>query len=65
MDIEDAPRKKPDLTLASLGKDDLYEMSVADLQERIESLRAEISRCEDAIKNRGDTRAAAENLFKS
>ena len=62
---EEAPREKPDVTLSALGKDDLYDLSVEDLRSRIASLKAEIDRCEAAIKDRGDTRSAAESLFKS
>ena len=64
MDI-DEPREAPDLTLAKIGKQDLYAMSVGDLEERIASLKAEIERCEKALVERGSTRDAAEKLFKS
>lgn len=57
-------REIPDLTLAKIGKQDLYAMSVGDLEERIASLKAEIARCEKALADRGSTRAAAEKLFK-
>ncbi len=60
----DEPREQPDLTLAKVGKQDLYSMSVGDLEERIASLKAEIARCEMALSARGSTRAAAETLFK-
>lgn len=61
---EEAPRQPPDFALASLGKQDLYTLSVADLKVRIEALKAEIARCEAALALRGDTRSAAEKLFK-
>ncbi len=65
MAIEDEIiRDKPDFALAKIGKDDLYSMSVADLEERIASLKAEIARCEKAIADRGSTKSAAEKLFK-
>jgi uncharacterized small protein (DUF1192 family) len=63
MDPE-ALNEKPDFTLAKIGKQDLYVMSVGDLEERIASLKAEIARCEKAIGERGSTRAAAEKIFK-
>jgi uncharacterized small protein (DUF1192 family) len=63
MDI-DEPSELPDLTLAKIGKQDLYTMSVGDLEERMASLKAEIARCEAALTARGSTRAAAEKLFK-
>jgi uncharacterized small protein (DUF1192 family) len=39
-------------------------MSVAELEERIALLRGEISRLEQAIGARRNTRAAADSLFK-
>lgn len=63
MDI-DQPKEQPDLTLAKIGKQDLYSMSVGDLEERIGSLKAEIARCEAALGARSDTKAAAEKLFR-
>ena len=59
------PTAKPDLALAGLAKQDLSDLSVDDLQERIENMRAEITRCEELITARGSTRAAADALFKS
>lgn len=56
--------EKPDLTLGDLKKQDLYEMSVSDLEERIAALKEEITRCEAAMKDRGSSRAAADKLFK-
>lgn len=56
--------EKPDLTLRLLAKQDLYTMSVGDLEERIAALKAEIARCETAMKERGSTRSEAEKLFK-
>jgi len=64
MDI-DEPTEAPDLTLQKIGKEDLYDMSVVDLEERIASLKAEIIRCEAAVEARTDTKSAAEELFKS
>ena len=63
MDIEE-PTEQPDLTLEKIGKQDLYSMSVGDLEERIASLKAEIVRCEKALQDRGSTKAEAEKLFK-
>lgn len=61
---EDRVREIPDLTLEKIGKQDLYAMSVGDLEERVKSLKAEIARCEQAIALRGSTKSAAEKLFK-
>ncbi|MGE0408077.1 MAG: DUF1192 domain-containing protein [Amphiplicatus sp.] len=63
MDFEE-PKEEPDLALRHLAKQDLYAMSVGDLEERLQSLKAEIARCEAALSDRGSTRAAAEKLFK-
>lgn len=61
---DDAPQDRPDMTLGYLSKQDLYGLSVDELEERIDALRAEIARCEAALGDRGSTRAAAEKLFK-
>ena len=63
--MDDEPlNDKPDMTLKYLSKQDLYTLSVSDLDERIEALKAEIERCEAAKGDRGSTRDAAEKLFK-
>ena len=61
---DDALREAPDLVLKKIGKQDISAMSVGDLKERIEALRGEIERCEQAIAARDTTRSAAEKLFK-
>ncbi len=61
---EEALNEKPDLTLSYLVKQDLYEMSVGDLEERINALKAEIKRCETALSDRGSSRSEADKLFK-
>ena len=61
---DDRPREAPDLILDKIGKQDISTLSVADLTERINSLKAEIARCEQAIAARDSTRSAAEKLFK-
>lgn len=63
MDIEE-PVNEPDLTLKSISRQDLYALSIGDLEERIAMLKAEIARCEKALADRDSTRAAAEKLFK-
>lgn len=62
---DNEPKKAPDAVLAGLARDDLYDLSVGDLEARIANLKAEITRCEAALAARGSSRAAAENLFKS
>lgn len=61
---DDSVREVPDFTLQKIGKQDLYTLSVADLEIRIAALREEIARCEKAIADRGSTKSAAEKLFK-
>jgi uncharacterized small protein (DUF1192 family) len=60
----EALNERPDVTLEKIGRQDLYTLSVGDLETRIANLRTEIARCEAAIAARGSTRAAAEKLFK-
>ena len=63
--MDDEPlSEKPDMTLSYLAKQDLYDLSVGDLEERIASLKTEITRCEDQLKSRGDSRSEADKLFK-
>ena len=64
MDLDDLFPGKPDDPLIALGKQDLDPFSIDELQERIESLKAEIARVE-AHMNRAQThRNIAEELFK-
>ncbi len=63
--MDDQPlNEKPDMTLSYLAKQDLYTLSVADLDERIASLKTEIARCEKAKNDRGSSKSEAEKLFK-
>lgn len=63
--MDDQPlNDRPDLTLGFLKKQDLYTLSVGDLEERIEALKTEITRCEAAMKDRGSSKTEAEKLFK-
>jgi uncharacterized small protein (DUF1192 family) len=64
MDLEDLFPSKPDDPLVALGRQDLDPMSIDELRDRIETLKAEIARVE-AHMNRAEThRSAAEDLFK-
>lgn len=64
MDLDELFPSKPDDPLVALGKQDLDPLSVEELHERIEALKAEIARVE-AHKKRAEThRSAAEELFK-
>lgn len=64
MDIDDLFPSKPDDPLVALGKQDLDPMSIDELHERIEALKAEIARVEAHIARVQAHRSAAEELFK-
>lgn len=59
--FEEEPRKKK--LVHEVGQD-LSTLSVADLDERIDQLRAEIARIETERAAKGATRNAADALFK-
>ena len=65
MDLEDLFPSKPGDPLVELARQDLDPMSVAELEERIEALKAEIARVEAHMKRVADHRSAAEELFKN
>lgn len=60
---EDLPRKPTD-ALTALVKEDLDPLSVDQLEERIETLQAEIERTKGDIARKTQHRSAAEALFK-
>jgi uncharacterized small protein (DUF1192 family) len=57
---DDRPKKK----LAHELGQDLSLLSVGDLQERIEMLKAEIARLEEDMKGKKASKSAADLLFK-
>ena len=61
---EEAINEKPDMTLGYLAKQDLYDLSVTDLEDRIAALNSEITRCEKALGDRGSSKSEADKLFK-
>lgn len=64
MDLEEnLPRRKDEL-VAQLGKQDLDPFSVAELQERIALLEAEIERTRARMQRAVNHRASADALFK-
>ena len=64
MDLDELFPSKPGDPLVELAKQDLDPMSIEELNERIEALKAEIARVE-AHRQRAQThRSAAEELFK-
>lgn len=64
MDFDDLPVKK-DTPLTAVEKEDLSTISVDELEDRVERLKAEIARTEGEINAKGSSRAAAEAFFKS
>jgi uncharacterized small protein (DUF1192 family) len=64
MDLDELVPSKPDDPLVALGKQDLDPLSVEELHERIEALKAEIARVEAHMKRAETHRSAAEELFK-
>ena len=64
MDLEDLFPSKPDDPLVALGRQDLDPLSIEELKERIEVLRAEIARVEAHMDAATRHRSAAEQLFK-
>ena len=64
MDLDDLFPSKPDDPVVALGKQDLDPMSVDELQDRIEALKAEIARVEAHMDAATKHRSAAEQLFK-
>jgi len=64
MDLDDLFPSKPDDPLVALSRQDLDPMSIEELQERIEALKAEIARVEAHMQRVLSHRSAAEELFK-
>jgi uncharacterized small protein (DUF1192 family) len=64
MDLDDLFPSKPGDPLVELGKQDLDPMSIEELEARIESLKVEIVRVENHMKQAQHHRSAAEELFK-
>lgn len=64
MDLEELFPSKPDDPLVALAKQDLDPISIEELQQRIELLKAEIARVEVHIERVLKHRSAAEELFK-
>lgn len=58
------PRKRRGEALGALAKEDLGLLGLAELEERITLLEAEIARIRVEIGKKHGTRSAAEALFK-
>lgn len=59
MDLDLEPKPKP---VISVGED-LSDASVGELAERIDALRGEITRCEEAMQAKDAARLAADAVF--
>ncbi|MBV9527452.1 DUF1192 domain-containing protein [Sphingomonas sp.] len=64
MDLDDLFPSKPGDPLVDLAKQDLEPMSIDELKERVETLKAEIARVEAHMDRAAIHRSAAEELFK-
>ena len=64
MDLEELFPSKPGDPLVELGRQDLDPMSIEELNDRIEALKAEIARVETHMQSAQSHRSAAEELFK-
>ena len=64
VDLDELFPSKPDDPLVALAKQDLDPLSIAELQERIEGLKAEIARVEAHVQRAQIHRSAADELFK-
>jgi uncharacterized small protein (DUF1192 family) len=62
-DEPDLPRRKSDL-LAELAREDLDKFSIAELDDRIAGLEAEIARSRAKREGAAKFRAAADSLFR-
>jgi len=64
MDLDELFPSKPDDPLVALAKQDLDPLSVDELEERIDALKAEIARVEAHMQRAQTHRSEAEELFK-
>jgi uncharacterized small protein (DUF1192 family) len=62
MDLEELePRKRKEFEIGG----DLSTLSVAELKELAETLRGEIARIEEAVRDKESSRNAADSVFKN
>jgi uncharacterized small protein (DUF1192 family) len=61
MDLEDLPKKKPDMVIG----ENLELLSVADLEQRVQALESEIVRVKAAIAGKRASKSAADAFFRS
>lgn len=63
MEFDDAP-PRPNDALAELVRQDLDRLSLAELEERVAALTAEIGRTREKIERAVNHRASADALFR-
>jgi uncharacterized small protein (DUF1192 family) len=61
MDLDDLPKKKPDMVIGEI----LDTLSVAELEQRIQALDSEIARVKDEIAKKLATMNAADAFFRT
>jgi uncharacterized small protein (DUF1192 family) len=61
MDPEDLPKKKPEVTIG----ENLELMSVAELEQRVQALEAEILRVRAIVTSKQASKSAADAFFRS
>lgn len=64
MDEDDFFTSRPQSPLAQLTREDLGPLSIDELQERIELLKAEIARVEQHMNDAARHKSAADELFR-
>lgn len=64
MDEDDFFTSRPQSPLAQLTREDLGPLSIDELQERIELLKAEIARIEQHMNDAARHKSAADELFR-
>lgn len=64
MDLDDILGPRGDDPLATLLREDLDRLSVAELESRITALEGEIARCRRKIEAAANHRASADAIFR-
>jgi uncharacterized small protein (DUF1192 family) len=64
MDLDELFAKRPDDPLVALLKQDIDKLSIEELEERIEVLQGEITRCAGKVTFAKNHRDAADALFR-
>lgn len=62
MDMDEPRKREP--TAASLAKEDLEALSVFELEERLDFLKAEIARTGQMIASKQSSQDSAESVFR-